>query len=106
VLGHLIPAHAFLLIAVEVAVAHDAGTLCCVDEMVRERVRRAQVADVQRPGAAVKRIVVLAGQTRVALGAAEIRQHVVPRPAVAAGIGPGVVVGRAAARVDHGGDQG
>lgn len=58
---------------------------------------KARVAYVQRPVDAVQR----PGEPVIVLGAPEERQHVVPAPAVAAGVAPAVVIGRRAADVDH-----
>ncbi|MNN31296.1 hypothetical protein D3C81_1449830 [compost metagenome] len=105
VLGHLVPAGALLLVAIEIVVAGQAGQFGGIDEMLAERVGRAEIADVEGAGAAVQRIVVVAGHAGVAFGAAEDGQDIVPRPAVAAGGGPAVVVGRAAPHIDHGVDR-
>ena len=105
VLGDLIPAHAFLFAAVEIVIAQDAGMLRGIDKVLAERIGRAQVAHMQRPGAAVQRVVVMARHALVAFGAAEVWQHIVPRPAIAAGGSPAVVVGGPAAHIDHGVDR-
>src|SRR5690606_11467135 len=44
------------------------------------------------------------GAALVALGTAEIGKHLVPRPAIAAEIGPAVIVGAMAPHVEHGVD--
>ncbi len=96
-LRDLIEADAFLIGAVEVVVRLVARFHRGLHETLRKRVPVAQVGHGERAAVAVPRI----GAALVALGAAEVRQHVLPRPAVAAQLRPFVVIERMAARVDH-----
>ena len=94
----LVQAHALLHGAVEVPVVGVAGLHPGLDEGLGKRVRIAQVHHVQRSARAVPGI----GTALVVLRALEERQHLVPAPADVALGGPGVVVARHAAHVDHG----
>src|SRR5437868_6178452 len=106
VLGHLVPARALLVDAVEIVVAAVAGLLGRLDETLAKGIGRAQVRHMQRAAAAMPGVVVPTGHALVAFGAAEIGQDVIPGPAIAAGHGPAIVVGRRAPRIDHGIERG
>lgn len=96
-LRDLIEADAFLTRAVEVVVGGETRFERGLHEALRDRVALAQIGHAERAARAVPRI----RAARVVLGAQEVRQHVVPRPARAAEPRPFVVVERMAARVDH-----
>jgi hypothetical protein len=95
--GRLVPAGAFLLRAVEVVIAREAEFQGCLQEGLGERVPVAQVADVERPAAAMQ----LALAMLVRLGALEIGQAVGEGPAGAAELAPVVVILGLAADVDE-----
>ncbi len=97
---HLVGADALLLGAVEVVVEPVARLLAGFHEGGQKRIGRTQIHHVQRPALAVQRV----GAALVVFGAFEVRQHVGEGPARVAFGGPGVVVLRVAARVDHGVD--
>ena len=96
-LGDLIPAHAVLLGAVEVVVGGKAGLQARLHERLTRAVAAAVLAHSQRSAGAVQ----LTGPALVVLGADEVREHVIPAPALEAHGGPTVVVGAVAADVDH-----
>src|SRR5271169_121475 len=83
-LRHLIDADAFLLGAVEILVERKLALARRLDENMRQRIVGAKSGDVQRAAGAVKRVVNLL----VVLGALEIGQHVIERPALIAERGP------------------
>jgi hypothetical protein len=93
-LRDLIPADAILLAAVEVVVAPQSRLDGGLDERGRDRGARTSVGDAQRTAGAVERI----GAALVVLRTLEVGQQVVEAPGIDV---PAVVVGAAAARVDH-----
>ncbi|MNM56091.1 hypothetical protein D3C81_672460 [compost metagenome] len=101
-LCHLVQAGTFLRRSVEIGIGRHAGLQGRFDEALRERVGRAQVADMQRTVAAVQGI---AGQPGVVLAAAEVGQHVVEAPALATQCRPVIVVAAMAAHVQHAVDR-
>ena len=68
-----------------------------LEHRVDERMHRAAVGDRERAADAVERV----RAALVVLGALEVRQHVVVRPALAPELRPLVVVGAVPAQVDH-----
>ena len=101
VAGGLVIAAAFLLRAVEVRIARDAGLHRSLQHRVRQLEPARLVGDVQRPADAVE-FVAAAG---LVLRLLEVRQHGIPVPAFAAALPPFVVVGVAAAHIDHAVDR-
>ena len=96
----LVDAHALLFGAVEIVVERVTGLPAGLDEVGQHRVGRAQVHHVERAARAVP----VVGAAFVVLGALEVGQHLGKRPARVALGGPGVVVLRVTAGVDHGVD--
>ena len=99
-LRDLVVANAFLLRAVEVLVAFQAGLDAGLDECLGDRARAALLRDLQRAAAAMP----FALAALVAFGALEVGQHLLEAPATAAGARPVVVVAAVAAHVEHGVD--
>ncbi len=95
--GQLVVADALLLGAVEIGVGLEPGLLRAGRKGVVQFVVRAQIRDVER--AALPMIIV--GAALLVLGAAEIRQHVVIRPADIAELAPMVEILALAADVDQ-----
>ena len=79
-LRDLVPADAGLRRAVEVGVVAMARLARGVEEHLRQRVVVPQVRDVEVAARAVQRV----GAALLVLAAAEVRQHVAPRPAAGA----------------------
>ena len=94
----LIGTEPFLLRAVEIVIERVAAFLRGFDECVGQHVAATQVLHAQRP----VRTVQLAAAARIAFGALEIGQHVLPGPTLVADHArPFVVVARVAADVAH-----
>ena len=99
--GRLVVAGAFLLRAIEVRVARDAGLEAGLEQQLADFPLIRLVGDTQRTAAAME----FARAAFVVLGLAEIRQDEVVVPALAAALAPFVVVGVVAAHVDHAVDR-
>ena len=99
--GQLVVARAFLCRAVEVVVARNADFAGAGDERVHELMGLADVGGAKRTVAAV----VIGRAARVALAALEVRQHVVPGPALVAERSPVVVILALAADEDEAVDR-
>jgi hypothetical protein len=92
----LVIADAFLARAVEIVVARNAGFERGLDHRIGQR-RAHPIGDGERPADAVKFV----RAALLILRLAEIGQHVVPAPALAAALAPAVVIPRRAAHVNH-----
>ncbi len=101
--GHLVVADALLLGAVEVVGPRQAAGASRLDVGLAQRVALADVADRERPGAPVQGLV---ARPDAPLGAAEIGQHVVPRPSGVAELAPVVIVLGLAADIEQAVDGG
>jgi len=95
--GELVIAQAAVARAVEIGIGVEAGLQSGLDPVAAQRVVVAQVRDAQLAGAAV----VFARAAAVALGLAEVGQHVAIAPALRAGARPVVVIRVLAADVDQ-----
>jgi hypothetical protein len=94
---HLQGAHTLLVGSVEIVVQRKAEFHGAGDEGVVQLVRRTQVADAQRTAGAV----IVVGAAFLVFRLAEIRQHVVVRPAGIAHLAPEVEILLLAANVDQ-----
>jgi len=101
-LGELITPDAVLLRAVEVLVVRQSGLPTGLDERFAGAEVGAAVDHAERSADAVE----LALAALVVLGLDEVREHVVPAPALVAHLRPAVVIGAVAADVDHRVDRG
>ena len=99
--GGLVVAAAFLLRAVEIGVAGEAGFLAGVQHRIGQFEAAGLVGDGQR---AAGRVVVI-GAARLVLGFLEVGENRIPVPADAAALAPLVVVGVVAADIDHAVDR-
>ena len=99
-LRHVEIGAARIVAAVEVAHARHADLGCGLREGVQHRPAHGRRLHPQLPALAVQR----AGGIDVVFLGEEVRQHVVPAPAIEAELAPAVIVGGLAAHVDHGVD--
>ena len=99
-LGHLVKAEAFLLRTVEIGIDRQLQLRRRFDEGVAGGIGVFLVAHEQRTAVAV----IFVRPALVGLGLLEIGQNVVVGPAVAAHLGPVVVIPAMAADIDHGVD--
>ena len=100
-LGDRVVAETLVVAGVEILAAAVLQARRRLDEGLGDRARAFLAADMQRAAGAVMVI----GPGLVVLGAPEIGQHAVPVPALAAQIGPVVVILAVAAHVEHGVDR-
>ena len=98
----LIIADPFLLGAVEIGIGGKPGVLAPADKGVVQFVAGAQIGDVERSAGAV----IIVGAALLVLGAAEIRQDVVIRPADIAELAPIIEILLLAADIDQPVDRG
>jgi hypothetical protein len=96
-LGHVIPAHAFLDCAVEVGNEGNPQFLGRTYERLAQWIVLDLLGDVHRPLAAVVSVV----QPLIRLGTPEKRQHLLKPPVLVAQLRPGLIVLFLAADVDH-----
>jgi hypothetical protein len=100
--GKLVVAGTFLHCAVEIIVARETKIERALDKRLADRVVILHVGDCERTAGAVQ----LACAAGLILGAAEIRQHVIERPAGIAELAPVVEVLRLATDIDQAVDRG
>ena len=93
--GELEIAGAFLVRAVEIVVAREAGLHRRLDERFAERMRLAHIRDVERPAGAVQ----IVGAVLLVLRAPEVRQHILEAPAGIAELAPVIEVFALAAHI-------
>src|SRR5215510_11649408 len=98
---HLRIADPLLLAAVEVLGEGDSHLLRCIDEAMRQGQSGTIVFEQDRPALAA----FAAGARRVALDRFEIRQDLIKGPALAAHLGPAIVVCRIAPDPEHAVDR-
>jgi hypothetical protein len=100
--GKLVVAGALLHRAIEIIVAWETKIERALDERLADRVLVVHVGDRERPAGTVQFV----GATDLVFGAAEIRQHVIERPAGIAELAPVVEVFGLAADVNQAVDRG
>ena len=93
----LIKSGTFLLRAVEIGIAGNAGLHAGLDECLRQLSAARLIRNAQRPAGAVEGV----GSTLLVLGLLEIGQDRLPAPTLAIALAPFVIVRRRAAHVDH-----
>src|SRR5216683_507208 len=97
----LVGPDAFLLGAVKIGVGREPGLLCAADKGIVQLVLGAQIGNVERAALAV----IIVGAAFLVLGAAEIREHIVIRPADIAELAPMVEILALAADIDEAVDR-
>ena len=98
----LVIADAVLLFAIKIVVAREAQRHRGIDKGFADRMMVGDIGDAERPAGAV----ISVGAARLMLGALEIGQHVIERPAGIAELAPMVEILGLPADIDHAVDRG